>query len=171
MKVSFLKNRSKFYVYFKNAKKIRRNVFSFQDNCGWTYRGKFPLLWQEYLPSAVNMLPNGPKISDPSRSHDTHFNFSHINKKLPKKCCRADFRSFSGHLTRWFMKGLLKEDLPNIQVTTFSNLNNFRSLFSKPSKFYVYSKTAKKIAINVFGFQDNYGLICRGKFSQLWQEY
>ena len=30
------------------------------------------------------MFENGPKISDPSKTHDTHFNLFHINGKLAK---------------------------------------------------------------------------------------
>ena len=38
-------------------------MYCFLDNCIWIGRGKFPLLWQEYLPSTLNMWTNIPKIS------------------------------------------------------------------------------------------------------------
>ena len=40
------------------------NVFCLLDNCIWIGWGKFSLLSREYLPSAVNVSANSPKISD-----------------------------------------------------------------------------------------------------------
>ena len=79
---SFSSKHSKFYVNFKNAIKLRKNVLGFQDNCGWPSCGNFSQLWQEYLWSAVNMLQNGTKISDPTKRHDTQLNLFDINRKL-----------------------------------------------------------------------------------------
>ena len=73
---------SKFYANFKYAIKLAESFFGFKDNWGGTCCGNFSQLWQEYFWSAVNMLQNGPKISDPTKSHDADFNFFDINGKL-----------------------------------------------------------------------------------------
>ena len=58
------------------------NVFGFEDNCIATCCGKFSLLWQEYMQSAVSVLKEGPNISDPTKRHDTALNLFDINGKL-----------------------------------------------------------------------------------------
>ena len=42
----------------KNAE----DSFSFEDNSIWTRCWNFSQLWREYTWSAVNVLPNSPKI-------------------------------------------------------------------------------------------------------------
>ena len=56
-----------FYVDFKNAIKVRENIFGFEDNCLGTCCGNFSLLWQEYKWSPVNVLKDGPNISHPTK--------------------------------------------------------------------------------------------------------
>ena len=45
--------------------KAPENVFPFEDNCVWTCCRDFFQLWQEYMWSAIKVLTNGSKISDP----------------------------------------------------------------------------------------------------------
>ena len=78
----FLKKPSKFYLNFKNEIKLWKNIFGLKDNCGWTSSGNFSQIWEEYLWSAVNILENRPKISYPTKRHDTQLNVFDINGKL-----------------------------------------------------------------------------------------
>ena len=39
-------------------------MFGYSDKCISIGRGKFPVLYREYLASAVNVLTNSPKILD-----------------------------------------------------------------------------------------------------------
>ena len=91
------------------------------------------------------MLENGPKISDPTKSHDTQLNFFHINGKLAQKSCRADFSNFSGHLKHSLPKGVRKQDLWGIQETTFFGLNNFQNVWA--IKVIFFKKTLKIVCI------------------------
>ena len=54
----------KFDVDFRIAVKNVEKVFCFLDNWFWIGCGKFSLLQTEYLPSAVNVLANSPKLLD-----------------------------------------------------------------------------------------------------------
>ena len=119
---------SKFYVDFKNAKKVSENVFGFEDKCIGTCYRNFSLLWEENMWSAANVLKDGPNISDSTKRHDTQLTFFDINGKLAWKCCRADFSSVWNPLTRWLRKGVLKQEFAFIQVTTFFEMNNSRNI-------------------------------------------
>ena len=77
----FFEKTPKFFVNFKNAIKLAKNLIHCEENFGWTCWWTFSQLWQEYLWLAVNMLENGPDISDPTRRHDTQLNFLDINGK------------------------------------------------------------------------------------------
>ena len=127
--------------------------------------------------SAVNLLKNGPKISDPIKRHDTQLKLFDINRKLGEKCHHADFSSVWDPLTGWLPTGVLKHGLSGIQVTTFFGLNKFKNISAmklmficKTLKFYVNFKDAINLAENVFCFEDNCGWTCCGSFSQLRQE-
>ena len=61
--------------------------------------------------SAVNVLKGGPKISDPTKRHNTQVNLFGANGILGWKCCRADFSRVLDHLTCSFPKDVLKEEL------------------------------------------------------------
>ena len=82
MNVIFFPKDSKFYINVKNAIKLAKNVFRFEDNSSWPCCGNSSQLKEEYLWSAANMLQNGPKISDATKSHDTQLNLFDINGKL-----------------------------------------------------------------------------------------
>ena len=129
MKMIFSSKTLKISIYLKNAIELAKNVFSFEDNYGWTRCWIFSQLWQEYLWSAVNMLENGSKISDLAKNHDTKLKLFDITGKLAWKCYCADYSSVSNPLTRWLPKGVLKLDLSCIQVTTFFGLNNLQNIW------------------------------------------
>ena len=76
MKVIFISKCWNFYVGFENAIEFAKNVDGFEDNCISTCCGSFCQLWEEFMWLAVNVLKNGPKISDPSKRHDTELNSS-----------------------------------------------------------------------------------------------
>ena len=128
MKVIFLWKGSKFYIYFKKAIKLAENLFTFKDTRFLTCCRNFSQLWQEYSWSAVNMSKSGPRISDPTKRHDTQLNFFNINGKSAKKCCLEDFSSVSDHLTPWLPNVVLKQDHCGIQVTTFFGLKIFENI-------------------------------------------
>ena len=62
--------------------KTEWTFFNFEDNCVSTCRWNFFQLWQEDVWTAVNVLKNGPKISDPNNRQDTQLNLFDINGKL-----------------------------------------------------------------------------------------
>ena len=64
MKVIFFFKMEKTLCRFGNAKEIWENIFGFGDNCIWTCSENWTLLRGEFMWSAVNMLPNSPKIPD-----------------------------------------------------------------------------------------------------------
>ena len=76
----------------------------------------------------VNMLPHSPEISDLTKGDIFGLNFSKINWKLGWKNCSAAFGSVSEPWTRLLEKGVLKQDLPGIEATTFVGANNFRNI-------------------------------------------
>ena len=82
MKVIFSSKYPKFYVDFENAIKFRENVDGFEDNCVWTCCWIFCQLWQEPTWATVNVLKNGPKISDPTKRHDAQLSLFDINTTL-----------------------------------------------------------------------------------------
>ena len=64
--------------------KLPRNVFGFLENCIWIDYGKFSLIWQQYLPSAVNVLTNSPEISGLTNREISYFNLCQIHEKMGK---------------------------------------------------------------------------------------
>ena len=72
----------KFYIDFGNSIKHGVNVHGVEDNCVWTCARIYCQLWQNYMWWGVNLLKTGPKISDPTKRHDTQLNLCHINRTL-----------------------------------------------------------------------------------------
>ena len=68
MSVIFFLICSKFDLDFKNADKNREKVSCFWDNCIWIGCCKYCVLTTEYLSWAVNVLTNGLKVLDFSKS-------------------------------------------------------------------------------------------------------
>ena len=60
-----------------------------------------------------------------TKTHDTQLNLFDINGALSSRCCHGDISSVLDPLTRWFPKGVLKQEPWRIQVTTFFGSNNF----------------------------------------------
>ena len=56
-------------------------VFRFSDNCIWIGSWKFSQPWTVYLPSAVNVLTNIPKISFNTRGEIFQINFTQNDKQ------------------------------------------------------------------------------------------
>ena len=77
----FFSKCTKFYVHFKNAKKIWQNVF-FWDNGIWTCCGNLPQLWRKYMWLTVNVLSNNPKILDLNKKDVFWLNLSQSNGKV-----------------------------------------------------------------------------------------
>ena len=178
MKVTLFSKCSKFYVDFQNRIKFSENVDGVGYNCVWICCSSFCQLWQEYMWSAVNVLKNGPKISDPTKRHDTTHNIFDINETLAWDYCRADFSSVLNPLKPWFPKGVLKYELGDILVTTFFGINNLGYIkdmkaifFWKCSKFYVDSQIGIKFPKNVDRSEHNCVGTASGSFSQLLQQY
>ena len=119
---------AKYYVYFKDTRKLWENVFGFEDNGVWTCCRNLSQLWAEYMWLAVNLLPNNPNISDLTKKDVFQPNLCQINRNAGLKCRRADFVSVWDLWTRWFAKGVLKEELSVIQITTFFRINNLQSV-------------------------------------------
>ena len=58
----FFSKCAKIFINFGNAKRNPENVFFCCDNNSWTSCGNFTLLWGKFMWSAVDVLPNSPKI-------------------------------------------------------------------------------------------------------------
>ena len=78
--------------------------------------------------SAVNELPNSPKISALTKKDVFQLNVFSSNRKLREKRCREDYRNVLDPWTRWFPKVVLKQELSGIQVTIFFGVNNLRNI-------------------------------------------
>ena len=135
----------------------------FQDNFVWTCWGNFSQIWQEYMWSFVNVLKKCPKISDLTKTHVSQLNLFDINGNLARRCCLLDFSRACYPLTHSLPKGVLKQELSGIEVTTFFGLNNFRNIsamktmffFPKCSKFFGYFINAMKYSQNMSIYDDN----------------
>ena len=76
MRLIFCLNCSKLNVDFRNAIKMEKKHFSFLDNFITIGCRRFSLLLVKYFPSAVNMLTNGLKISEITRTGFLQLKFS-----------------------------------------------------------------------------------------------
>ena len=66
------------------------------------------------------------------------------------------------HVHGSFLKGVLKQEFYDVQITTFFEMNNFRRIkamkvtfFSKRSKFYVHFENPEKVPEHIDAFEDN----------------
>ena len=84
MSLIFLKKKkwSKFDEDFRNAMKISEKVFGFLDHIIWIAWGKFSLVWPEYMPSAIKLLTNNPKISYLTKRDVLQLNLSENDKTI-----------------------------------------------------------------------------------------
>ena len=71
----------KFDVDSRNGTKSWEKAFGFSDNCILIGSCKFSQSWTGYLPSAVNVLTNNPKISLNTRRDTFEINFPNNNEK------------------------------------------------------------------------------------------
>ena len=71
----------KFDVDSTNKTKNSEKVFGFSDNCIWVESCKFSQTWTGYLPLAVNVLTNTPKISANTRGNIFQTNFPENDEK------------------------------------------------------------------------------------------
>ena len=71
-------------------------------------------------------MKNSSNISVLTNTDIFPINLSEINGKLGRRCCAPGFRSVWDSLTCWIPKGVLKQELSLIQVTTYFGVNNFR---------------------------------------------
>ena len=78
--------------------------------------------------SAVNVLPNSPKISDMTKGHFFQLNLSQVNGKMGWQFGSAGFSNVLDPWTRLLAKGLLKHELTGTEVTTFVVVNNFQKI-------------------------------------------
>ena len=73
------------------------------------------------MQSAVNMLPNSPKISDLTKRNVSQLNFSKINGKWDKSAAVEVLAVFG---TRRDLEGCCKTGLSGFEETTFLGVNN-----------------------------------------------
>ena len=79
---SFFSKCSKFHVDFKNAMKIPKVLFGFQDNCVWTGFWNLFQLWGEYMWSTVNVLTKSLYVLDLIQGDVFQLNLSWIKWRL-----------------------------------------------------------------------------------------
>ena len=179
MKVIFYFKCVKFYVDFKKATTIWQNIDGFEDNYTWNCSWNLSQFWREYMWLAVKVLKSIPEISRLTKRDFFQLKLSDINIKVGKSYCLGGLDSVWELLTRWLPKGVVKEELSDIQVTTIFGGNKFQNnwavklifFFSKCVQFYVDFKNAVKICHNGNGFEDNCIWSCCRNFSQFWGEY
>ena len=119
---------TKFYVDCKNAIKMQVNVSRFWDNGVWTCVENFSDFWREYKWAWVNVLPNSPQISHPTKRVVFQLNLSWLSGNSGWTFCRACFSSDCNPWTRSLSKGVLKWELSCIKVIMFLGVNNFRNI-------------------------------------------
>ena len=68
---------------WKCNKTCRTYWLFFDDNCVWACSVIFCELSQQYMWSAFDVVKSGPKLSQPTKRHDTQLNLFDINGKLP----------------------------------------------------------------------------------------
>ena len=78
--------------------------------------------------SSINLRKHCPNISDLNKTDVSVPDISDNNGKLEENLGPARFSSVFEPLTRWLQKGVLKQELPGIQETTFFGVNNFRNI-------------------------------------------
>ena len=126
--VFFFQNAQNFVQILKNAIKFWEYIFCFSHNSVSTCCGNFSYLWRKYMWSAVNVLPNSPKIWHITKRGVFQLNFSWIYRKLGSECYIVSFSSVWYPWTRSFWKAVEKEELSGIEVTTFLWVNKFRNI-------------------------------------------
>ena len=94
MRIIFFWKSLKFDVDSRNGIKNSENIDRFSDNCIWIGSCKFSQPWTGYLPSAVNVLTDTPKISPHTRGDILQINFPGNDEKTRYKCSHGDFTSF-----------------------------------------------------------------------------
>ena len=139
---------------------------------------EFLSIWREYMWSEFNVWPKSPKISNVNKTDVFQLNLSWLNRKLGWQFYWASFSSVWHPWRHWLSKGFVKQNLSDIQVSTFLGVNDSQniklwswSFLSKCAKFFVDCKNAIKSWGNCFDFWDNGVWRCCSNFSQLWQEY
>ena len=80
-------------------------------------------MWQ-----AANVLPNSPKILHRTNKDVFWVNLWLINGKLRWKSCQADLNSVCLPSTLWLRKSVPKQELSDIQATTYFDANNFPTI-------------------------------------------
>ena len=110
----------KFNIDFKNGAKNWENGFCFRDNCIWIGIVKLSKLRTGYFSSAGNVLPSSPKILHVNKRNFFEHNFFASDKWLWYRCFDWDFNSAWPCLPCCFWNGLLKQELLDVYLTTFS---------------------------------------------------
>ena len=106
-----------------------------------------------------NVLTNCLYILDLIQKHIFQLYFSWIKEKLRKKQCRGYLSSAWDPRTHWLPKGVLKQELFDIQWSTFFGVNNFQNiwaikliLFFKMCKIWCRFEKWKRNTRNCFWF-------------------
>ena len=105
---SFFSKSLKFYGYSRNGLKISETVFGFTDNCIWIRDYNFLEPRARYLPLAVKLLRNTPKISHITKGDISQDRFSPIDAKIWWKCSHSDFTRIWISFKCWLSTGVLK---------------------------------------------------------------
>ena len=88
----FLKN-SKLNSNLRPTVKNSEKIITSLDNWIGTGFFKVSVLSRQYFSSGVNVLTNGPKILDTTKTDICKFKFSQNDRKILSNYCRADFSS------------------------------------------------------------------------------
>ena len=147
----------KFDLNSKSGEKNWEKVSCYLDICIWIGCVKLSWTRREYLSSAVNVLPNSPKILYTAIREMLQLNCFHSDQEIWQRCRSSSFNSVWDCLPCRFSKDLLKRNaLDTCLTTSFAvcNLGNTWAmrviLVWKCSKFNVDLKNGEKSWEKVF---------------------
>ena len=86
------------------------------DNFIWIGSDKMSLLQGKYLPSAVIVLTNSPKIPHITKRDILELNFPRVMKKYGKRAVVQIQAVYMGPISMWLWKGFLNRGFLNIYI-------------------------------------------------------
>ena len=135
-----------------NGTKNWGKVCRFSYNYIWDENGKFSQSSIGYLPTAVNVLRNIPKISPDSTGDIFQINFSRNYENTCWKCSHGGFASIWETLSCWVSKRVPKRRFFQIVLTEFFTVFNFGNTLAMSIIFFfkmfeiscIFQKSNKK---------------------------
>ena len=125
MPIIFFPKCLRFDVDSRNGTKNWEKVLRFLQNCIWIGSCKLSQSSTGYLPSAVYVLTNTPKISRRTSGNIFQMNFPQNDGKTWKQCSHGDFGSFRNTFTCSLSKRVPKRMFSQSGVMKLFTVSNF----------------------------------------------